>query len=147
MSLLEQTVNQPLHILYVDDDYEDFLLTEAMLQSHSRTDYKVDWVDSFEKGIGEAQGRQSGRLSGRLQPGSHGIEFVQWAKEAGFEGPMILLTGRNDSDLDQRALAAGAVDYLERTPSTRTFWHVQSVMPYIGSTSNASFRPLRAVTT
>lgn len=115
MSLLEQTVNQPLHILYVDDDYEDFLLTEAMLQSHSRTDYKVDWVDSFEKGIEKLKEDNPDACLVDYSLGSHtGIEFVQWAKEAGFEGPMILLTGRNDSDLDQRALAAGAVDYLEK---------------------------------
>lgn len=115
MSLLESTEDKPLSILYVDDDYEDFLLTEAMLQSHSRTDYEVEWVDTFENGIEKLKSLKPDACLVDYNLGEHtGIEFVQWAKEAGFEGPMILLTGRNDSDLDQRALAAGAVDYLEK---------------------------------
>lgn len=115
MSLFDDTGEAPLNILYVDDDYEDFLLTEAMLQSHSRTDYAIEWVDTFEGGIEKLKTARPDACLVDYSLGEHtGIEFVQWAKESGFEGPMILLTGRHDSDLDQRALAAGAVDYLEK---------------------------------
>jgi diguanylate cyclase (GGDEF)-like protein len=115
MPLAEMVDEQPLKILYVDDDYEDFLLTEAMLQSHSRSEYVVQWVDSLENGIEKLKTDPPDACLVDYSLGEHtGIEFVQWAKEAGFDGPMILLTGRDDSDLDQRALAAGAVDYLEK---------------------------------
>lgn len=115
MSLLEGSGDDRLKILYVDDDYEDFLLTEGMLLSHSPTAYSIDWVDGFEDGIERLKTDAPDACLVDYSLGKHtGIEFVQWAKEAGFDGPMILLTGRDDTDLDQRALAAGAVDYLEK---------------------------------
>lgn len=115
MSMVEGVADRPLEILYVDDEYDDFLLTEAMLLSHSRNDYRLSWVDSIEHGIERLKAEAPDACLVDYQLGARtGLDFVRSAKEAGFEGPMILLTGRDDDDLDQQALAAGAVDYLEK---------------------------------
>ncbi|WP_417516167.1 putative bifunctional diguanylate cyclase/phosphodiesterase [Minwuia sp.] len=115
MSLLEEPGNDRIRILYVDDDYEDFLLTEAMLQSHARSDYSIDWASDFDDGIEILTENPPDACLVDYSLGKEtGLDFVRRAKNQGFDGPMILLTGHDDSDLDQQALAAGAVDYLEK---------------------------------
>lgn len=112
----DDETGRPLEILYVDDDHDDFLLTKAMLHSHARDEYRLSWVDSMEQGIERLKSDAPDACLVDYQLGARtGLDFVRSAKEAGFEGPMILLTGRSDDDLDRQALAAGAVDYLEKS--------------------------------
>ncbi|MDF1734774.1 MAG: EAL domain-containing protein [Minwuia sp.] len=107
----------PISILYIDDDYEDFLLTEAMLSSKgrkdSRKDYHLSWAESADSGFATLQETNPDvcLVDYRLG-GDNGLDFVRRIVESGFNGPVILLTGMSNEELDQAARGAGAVDYL-----------------------------------
>lgn len=105
--------NDPIDILYIDDDYEDFLLTEAMLSSKARKDYRLNWAESAESGFVTLQKTNPDvcLVDYRLG-GDNGLDFVRRIVESGFDGPVILLTGMSNEELDQAARGAGAVDYL-----------------------------------
>jgi len=47
-----------------------------------------------------------------------GLELIEKAIAAGYSGPMILLTGQGDHDLDVEAMKAGAADYLSKDQIT-----------------------------
>src|SRR5690606_24930863 len=47
-----------------------------------------------------------------------GIKLLKRANELGFTGPIILLTGMHQGELDREALEAGAVDYLVKANLT-----------------------------
>lgn len=107
--------SEPIDILYIDDDYEDFLLTEAMLSSKARKNYRLKWAESAESGF-EALRKTNPDvcLVDYRLGGDDGLEFIRRIVESGFDGPVILLTGMNDDALDRAALGAGAVDFLAK---------------------------------
>lgn len=103
----------PIDILYIEDDYEDFLLTEAMLSSKARKDYRLNWAEDAESGFDTLQKTNPDVCLVDYRLGDDdGLEFVRRIVESGFNGPVILLTGMGDEELDQAARGAGAVDYL-----------------------------------
>ncbi len=104
---------QPVRVLLVEDDEDDFVLTRDLLANNERTRFHVGWASSYEAGR-EALGRQEHevclvdyRLGER-----NGLELVHEASESGCQMPLILLTGQGGSDLDLEAMLAGAMDYL-----------------------------------
>lgn len=115
--MLEETGDkgEPIDILYIDDDYEDFLLTEAMLSSKARKNYRLKWAESAESGFDALRKTNPDvcLVDYRLG-GDDGLEFTRRIVESGFDGPVILLTGMNDESLDRAALGAGAVDFLAK---------------------------------
>lgn len=111
----ETSKDAPAEILFVDDDYEDYQLTEAMLKSQQNGRFKLDWSESFDAGIERlTQSPPDACLVDYHLGGFTGLDFVREANARGYTGPIIILTGRQDDDLDQQALDAGAVDYLEK---------------------------------
>lgn len=101
------------HVLIVEDDPDDYLLTSDLLKEISGIKVIIDWARSFE------QGREM------LRPCSHdavlldyrlgkadGLLLLREALEQGCKAPIILLTGQDDRDLALQALEAGAADYL-----------------------------------
>ena len=105
--------NDPIDILYIDDDYEDFLLTEAMLSSRTRKDYRLNWAESAESGFATLQNSHPDVCLVDYRLGNdNGLDVVRRVVESGFDGPVILLTGLSNEELDHAARGAGAVDYL-----------------------------------
>ena len=103
----------PIDILYIDDDYEDFLLTEAMLSTKGRNDYRLKWAENAESGFATLQQTNPDVCLVDYRLGNdNGLDFVRRIVESGFDGPVILLTGMSSEELDRAALGAGAVDYL-----------------------------------
>lgn len=113
MEQREFSGKDPIEILYIDDDYEDFLLTEAMLSSRARKDYRLEWAESAESGFAALQKSNPDVCLVDYRLGrDNGVDFVRRIVESGYGGPVILLTGMSDEELDQAARGAGAVDYL-----------------------------------
>lgn len=113
MEQREFKVEAPIDILYIDDDYEDFLLTEAMLSSKARKDYRLNWAEGVESGFDTLQKTNPDVCLVDYRLGDDdGLDFVRRIVESGFDGPVILLTGMGNEELDQAARGAGAVDYL-----------------------------------
>ncbi len=104
-----------IRVLIVDDDEEDAILTRLMLTESEHTQYAVTCAANFESGLEKlrADAWDVALIDYRLD-GRSGIDLIQAAHAFGCAVPFILLTGVDDPVLDDRALAAGAADYLEK---------------------------------
>jgi FixJ family two-component response regulator len=106
----------PVKVLLIDDDEDDYVLTRALLAEVDREAYQLHWAGSYAAGL-EAIGRGGHdvylldyRLGDRT-----GLELLREACRRGCPGPLILLTGQGDRDVDVQAMRAGAADYLTKS--------------------------------
>ncbi len=104
---------QNAKLLIVDDDEDDYLLARDLLDEISRGPYQLDWAASYEQGLEMLRANTHDLCLMDYQLGFRdGIELVRQSQALGFTGPIILLTGMQQNDVDMQALEAGAVDYL-----------------------------------
>jgi two-component system, cell cycle sensor histidine kinase and response regulator CckA len=101
-----------IRLLLVEDDEEDFLLTGKLLHASERTSFKVDWINNFDAALEALKTPYDVCLVDYRLGAESGLIFIERAIAQGFRGPLILLTGRGDHDVDLRAMKAGAADYL-----------------------------------
>ena len=101
-----------LRVLLIDDDEEEFLLTQDLL-AQAPSAYHLEWTGSVDDGLAKAAGRSHGvyLVDYRLGRGD-GIDFIRRAQGLGCDGPFILMTGQGEAGTDLIALRAGATDYL-----------------------------------
>jgi PAS domain S-box-containing protein len=112
---------QPIRVLLVEDDEDDFLVTRDALRPIGPKRMVLEWVDNCEQALTEmATGRHDVcLLDYRLGPMT-GLELLQAARQQGWRGPAILLTGLGDDEVDHLALEAGAADFLVKSQLTPT---------------------------
>jgi len=107
-----QTDSQ-LSVILVDDDPEEFVLTQELFQEIEGLSYRLEWVPDYELALERIRSRQDDVCLLDYSLGQRsGLELLQQAREEGCNTPMILLTGRGTSSVEREALAAGAADYL-----------------------------------
>jgi diguanylate cyclase (GGDEF)-like protein/PAS domain S-box-containing protein len=102
-----------LRILLVDDDEDDYVLTQAVLRECYGDRVEVEWISSYEPA---KEALLSGRhelclLHYRLEART-GLELLRETMSRGCTTPVILLAGNNDWNTDIEAMEAGAVDFL-----------------------------------
>ncbi|HEX2669860.1 MAG TPA: response regulator [Polyangiaceae bacterium] len=107
-----------LRILLVEDDEEDFLLTGRLLRRNDRTAFEVTWVTTSTAALRELKNPYDACLVDYRLGADTGVSFIQQAISQGFRGPLVLLTGRGDHDIDAEAMRAGAADYLVKDEMT-----------------------------
>ena len=102
-------------VLLVDDDREEWLIVRSLLRAggNGAGEWMLDWV---------SEGASALEIIGRAEHDAYlidyhlgiesGLELVERAVAAGCEAPLILLTGQDDPRVDERAMRAGATDYL-----------------------------------
>jgi PAS domain S-box-containing protein len=119
--MLRDEDSTPIRVLLVEDDEDDFVLTRDTLRSIGQGRAVLTWVSTGEQAL-------PALLSGahdvclmdyRLGPVT-GLELLQQARQRGWHGPIILLTGQEDAAVDHQAQKAGAADYLEKSLLTPT---------------------------
>ncbi len=105
-----------IHILLVDDDHEDYLITRTRFQQIKDQKYELEWADGFEKGYELImEGRHDVYLLDYRLGARNGLELLKKAVSRGCEAPMILLTGQGDREIDLQAMRSGAADYLVKS--------------------------------
>lgn len=103
----------PIRILLVDDDEDDFLITQDLLTDIGDDRFTLDWVSTYEDATHKiAQGTHDIYLVDFRLGSFSGLELLRWAVESGCKAPIILLTGQGDHQVDLEAMEAGAADYL-----------------------------------
>lgn len=106
---------QHVKLLIIDDDEDDFLLVRDLLEDISQT-CVLDWASTYEDGQRLLTEDKHDLCLMDYQLGARdGIELLKFANEVGFSGPVILLTGMHQIEVDRQALQAGAVDYLVKS--------------------------------
>jgi len=104
---------EPIRVLLVDDDEDDFILTRNLLSEVEGRRYRLDWVGSFEAGArAVARGAHDAYLVDYDLGDGSGLELLERAVANGCTIPMILLTGQGGDDVDLSAMRAGAADFL-----------------------------------
>lgn len=102
-----------IDILIIDDDEDDYLIIRSLLEEISRSPLSLEWASSYTEGEAILTENRHSVCLMDYRLGAHtGISLLKKAPDLGFTGPIILLTGLNDGEIDMIALEAGAVDYL-----------------------------------
>ena len=102
-----------LRILLVDDDEDDFIITEALLSEIEGQSFDLTWVSSYDAALDTIKRNQHDVYLLDYRLGEHnGLDLLRKVVAEGCTAPMILLTGQGDHDVDVEATKAGAMDYL-----------------------------------
>ncbi|HYY98007.1 MAG TPA: EAL domain-containing protein [Pyrinomonadaceae bacterium] len=104
---------QPIRVLLVDDDEDDYVMTRDMLAELGRGAFLLDWVASYEEARGAvSRGEHDVYLLDYRLGERSGLDLLREAGGEGRGAPMILLTGQGGDEVDAEAMKAGAADYL-----------------------------------
>ncbi|MBS0240830.1 MAG: response regulator [Proteobacteria bacterium] len=108
-----------VYVLLVEDDRDDFFLTQDLLQRIERERYWVVWAGSYERAKLELHERAFDVALVDYRIGERtGLDFIAEVGPRYPHCPMILLTGLADPDIDFAAERAGAADYLVKDSLT-----------------------------
>jgi predicted signal transduction protein with EAL and GGDEF domain len=104
-----------IKILLVEDDEDDYILTEDLLLQSKHSKFEVEWASSYEDALELFLQNNYDICLFDYRLGSHsGMDLLREAIAAGCNVPIILLTGQGDGQIDIEALKAGAMDYLNK---------------------------------
>jgi signal transduction histidine kinase len=103
-------------ILLVEDDEDDYILTCDYLQQMPNHHFDINWVDnSVQALVLLKENNHDICLLDYQLGGLNGLAVLKQASSDGCTVPIIMLTGQIDTELDNNALDAGAVDYLVKS--------------------------------
>lgn len=106
-------VEQPVHVLLIEDDEDDYVLVRSLLSKISFASYELKWVPSYHEAL-EAAGEDRHDvclLDFRL--GEYdGLELLAELTRRGCRKPIIFLTGQGNHQVDIEAMTLGASDFL-----------------------------------
>ncbi len=104
---------QSIRVLLVEDEAGDAYLVKKTLKETREIQFEVTWVESL-KATKEAFNAASFDLLllDLSLPDSEGLQTVEIARQICGEIPIVILTGRCDTDFALSALKAGANDYM-----------------------------------
>lgn len=105
---------QPVKVLLIDDDEDDYILTKEIFNDiPQKENYKLSWINNYEEGINAMLKSHYDIYLVDYRLGKYtGIDLLHEAIKSNVDEPIIILTGKGDSKVDQSALEIGAADYL-----------------------------------
>jgi hypothetical protein len=106
---------RPLHVLLIDDDEDEYIITRDLLSEMNAEGYHLEWIAAYDEALEAiAQERYDVYLLD-YRLGEHtGLDLLEDAIQMGCTAPIILLTGQGDRRIDIEAMKAGAADYLDK---------------------------------
>lgn len=103
----------PIRVLLIDDDYDEFLIVSEMLSEAEFISFHLDWVQTYEAGLEAISGQNHDVYLLDYFMGRHnGLELLKAAAMSGCKAPVIFLTAHGNYAVDLEAMEAGASDYL-----------------------------------
>lgn len=103
------------HVLLIEDDEEDYILTRDMLYDARGSSARLRWARTNGEGMQAIREEEPDAILVDYYLGdASGLDFVREAREMGCRSPFILLTGRGSYEVDLEAMQAGATDYLAK---------------------------------
>ena len=110
---MEKLKNNIIKVLLVEDDEDDYVLTESLLSEINLGTYTLDWVTTYDAALEKIAENQHDVCLLDYHLGAHtGLDLLREAKSRNHSIPIILLTGQGDQETDVEAMRAGAADYL-----------------------------------
>jgi two-component system, cell cycle response regulator len=112
-------MQEPSRVLLVEDDEDDYILTRDRLVEIPGHPWDLVWASSYAEGLAALGKEEWKAILVDYRLGEHdGIEFVRDAQARDCWAPIIILTGQGALDVDNAAMRAGAMDYLEKSQIT-----------------------------
>ncbi len=106
-------MSDPLKMLLIDDDDEDFLIISEMLSEIGGQEFRLEWVSTYESGLAAIRRAEHDvYLLDYLLGARNGLELLEEAIAMDCRAPIIFLTAYGNYDIDLRAMKSGASDYL-----------------------------------
>jgi PAS domain S-box-containing protein len=110
---------KPVRILIIDDDEDDFILTKEYLEAIRDRDLDIQWCYSYKTALEHIAAKRFDLYFVDYRLGAKtGIDLLQEAMALNSEEPIILLTGKGNTNIDKQAMQTGAVDYLIKSELT-----------------------------
>jgi signal transduction histidine kinase len=108
--------DEPVRVLLIDDDRDDYLLTRDLFAEIRGRRYQLDWVADYKAGLETlCRGEHDVYLLDFRLGEKTGLELLEAARAEGrHPGPVILLTGQSEWEVDLAAMKSGAADFLEK---------------------------------
>jgi len=106
----------PVRVLLIDDDEDDYVLTQTLLQQVDPRGFVLDWLATYDDGRAAISdcGHDVFLIDYRL--GAHsGLDLLSHAAACGCDAPVIMLTGQGNREIDLLAMQAGATAYLAKS--------------------------------
>lgn len=106
-------MSESWRILLIDDDEDDFILTQEMISNARGGRVVLEWAPTYEDALQQEDidAMDAILVDYHLGPNS-GLELVQELQARGCRVPIILMTGRGSYAVDIEAMKAGVMDYL-----------------------------------
>lgn len=102
-----------IHILVIDDDEDDFVLSRDLLTDIAGQPVSVEWASCYETGIESIKSGTHDIYLVDFRLGARsGLELIKAAIAFGCQAPFVLMTGQGDHTIDMLAMQSGAADYL-----------------------------------
>ncbi len=106
-------MSKPVHVLLVEDDEDDYILTKGMLMDSPIRRFEIKWVADYDEAVQVIKSAKFDLYLIDYRLGrKDGLDLVRETIAAGCTAPIILLTGLDNRDIDVEAMEAGAADYL-----------------------------------
>ncbi len=104
-----------LKVLVLDDDDDCFLICETISDIEGGS-YEVKTAHTPENGLELIRKNAFHAVLCDYRLGAtSGIDFIKLVRGQGYDLPIILLTGMEDSSTDNKALEAGAADFISKS--------------------------------
>lgn len=104
---------QYIHVLLVEDEIGDAHLVKSALKKNKEITFDVTWVESLSLAIQALSENDFDVMLLDLSlSDSDGLKTVEIARKMAGDLPIVVLTGRSDTDFALTALKAGANDYM-----------------------------------
>ena len=102
-----------VHILLVEDDEDDFLIVRDLLADTEGGPVEITWVANYQDAQDHIRSQRYDIFLLDYALGKNsGLDLVRYAQTIQCETPCILLTGRENRQVDVKAGKTGAVDFL-----------------------------------
>jgi PAS domain S-box-containing protein len=113
------STSQPVRILIIDDDEDDFILTSGFINSIQDRTFDIQWCYNYKTALEHIAFKKFHLYFVDYRLGAKtGIDLLAEAMRMNCEEPIILLTGKGNSAIDKQAMQMGAVDYLIKSELT-----------------------------
>jgi diguanylate cyclase (GGDEF)-like protein/PAS domain S-box-containing protein len=104
---------EPVRVLLVEDDEDDYLITRDMLTRQELVRFAVDWRSEYHASLQAIrEGSHDVYLIDYRLGARTGLELVREGFAARPYAPVIMLTGEATYEMDLEATALGVTDYL-----------------------------------
>jgi PAS domain S-box-containing protein len=111
--------NPNWHILLIDEDEDDCLLTRDMLRESRGRRIDMDWAENYEAGLQSLKERayDAVLVDYDLKPHT-GVELIRQLAQEDYPAPLIMYSGQAVYEVELEALQAGATAYLSKREAT-----------------------------